>query len=78
MDEADATVRPGDVVQVDPEALVQEWRGCFALVLSVHDRGVVGVVALPEAGGVPANRVLRLPWGEVRRVGRAAWVPLGD
>jgi hypothetical protein len=76
---ANSDLRPGDVVQLDPDKQIKEggfFAGCFMLVMDVHPWGAQGFVSMPEKRGEqPGRAFFRATWEDMERVGHATWVP---
>jgi len=68
-------VRPGDVVQIDPDH-DERFGGCFLVVSAVKPWGVQGYVSIPDAGRA-ARAYYRLKREAMVRVGSAEWVVEG-
>lgn len=73
-------LRPGDVVQLDPEHHVAPrdgfFAGCFMTVTETKSWGAMGFVAMPGARGeMPGEAYYRARWAEMEFVGRAVWAP---
>ncbi len=70
------TLKPGDVVQIEPIDDLSAFGGCFMLVEQVEPWGAQGFVAIPRKPGLrPERAYFRAPHGQMERIGRAEWAP---
>lgn len=76
-------VKPGDIVQIDPQSQLGDKDGffaaCYVIVEEVKGFGIQGYVLVPSKRGQNPDRVYgRFNWEDFEFVGHSEWVAKDD
>jgi hypothetical protein len=68
-------LRPGDVIQIDPDSNSGTWGALFVIVMEIEGWGVKGYFFVPgNRGEPPGQAYVRVSHGHYVRIGPAAWL----